>query len=62
MKHTINSLQHPMKTQFMNLFEEYILAGEHMDGISFWNNFDNKVEIAEDFSRYALDVYYEENE
>ena len=32
--------------------EEYIKAGEHMDGKSFWNHFNNPEEAFEDFLRH----------
>ena len=32
--------------------EEYIKAGEHMDGKGFWNHFNNPEEAFEDFLRH----------
>jgi hypothetical protein len=32
--------------------EKYIKEGEHMDGLSFWNNFQTEKEAFEDFLRH----------
>ena len=66
MKHTIDSLSHPLKESFLaqvygNLDdrlidqykEEYVKEGEHQDGIGFWNHFEDAEGIIEDFKRYV---------
>jgi hypothetical protein len=66
MKHHIHSLEHSLKTSFLDqvyayvdhvdidqLISEYVLEGEHQDGVGFWNNFANVSEIVEDFKRFV---------
>lgn len=66
MKHTINSLQHDLKSAFVDrvhglvdldlverYLEEYCCEGEHQDGVRYWDNFDNVKDIIEDFKRYV---------
>lgn len=66
MKHHIHSLEHNLKTSFLDqvyayvdhadidqLVNEYVLEGEHQDGVGFWNNFANAYEIIEDFKRFV---------
>lgn len=66
MKHTIHTLEHPVKSAFMDkvyayvdhedidaLLVEYVLESEHQDGVGFWDNFTSVKEAVEDFKRFV---------
>jgi hypothetical protein len=66
MKHTIYSLSHPIKETFLDrvygyvehqdideLVREYVMEGEHQDGVGYWDNFSNFKEVIEDFKRFV---------
>jgi hypothetical protein len=66
MKHHIHSLEHNLKTSFLDqvyayvdhedidrLITEYVLEAEHQDGVGFWNNFADVMEVIEDFKSFA---------
>ena len=73
MTHTINSLQHDLKSAFIDrvygfvdddlvdkYLEEYCCEAEHQDGVGFWDQFDNVKDIVEDFKMYVN--FAEEND
>ena len=66
MKHLIHSLEHPIKTLFLEqvytyvdhmdidqLINEYVLEGEHQDGVGYWNNFKNVSDVINDFKHFV---------
>ena len=66
MKHTLYSLEHDLKSSFLErvhghldeslierYLEAYCMAGEHQDGVGFWDHFENVKEVIEDFKRFV---------
>ena len=65
MKHTLDSLTHPLKERFLETvfervdpdlcddhLEAYVLAGEHQDGEGFWDHFATVSQVVRDFHRF----------
>lgn len=53
-KHEFDTLSHPIKDQLIEDFKSWIKEGEHQDGETFWDNFENTQEAAEDFVRTII--------
>lgn len=52
--HEFDTISHPIKDQMVEEFKKWIMAGEHQDGESFWDNFENEQEAVEDFLRTII--------
>ena len=48
----INLFKNKLSNYILLQLEKYIKEGEHMDGLSFWNNFQTEKEAFEDFLRH----------
>jgi len=66
MKHTLDSLQHDLKSSFLDrvhghvdadiverYLEEYCCEGEHQDGLGFWDHFDSVKDVIDNFKLYV---------
>jgi hypothetical protein len=63
----MHTLEHPLKTSFIDaaqsvvswrepledLLAEYIIEGEHQDGVGYWDQFETVLEAVEDFQRFV---------